>query len=128
MKYRVFFLFAAALFCAVVLFSACAAVPLFRTQDGVPQDALFSGSAVCEGSAQGLRGPISVRVRIEDGVIAEIEILESSEDPFVGGAAMEEILEQVLLYNNTDLDAVSGATESSKGFLAAVENAILNYE
>jgi fumarate reductase flavoprotein subunit len=65
---------------------------------------------------------------MEDGAITGIEIVESGEDPFVGGAAMEELLELVLMYNSTDLDAVSGATESSKGFLAAVENAMMNYE
>ncbi|MDR1319589.1 MAG: FMN-binding protein [Treponema sp.] len=79
-----------------------------------------------EGSGRGYRGTIRVRVRIEAGEIAEILVTGSEEDPSVGGAALEELLELALVYQSTDLDAVSGATESSKGFLAALEDAILS--
>jgi uncharacterized protein with FMN-binding domain len=65
---------------------------------------------------------------MEGGNIAEIEIVDSSEDQFVGGEAMEELLELALIYNTADLDAISGATESSRGFLAALENAIMAHE
>ena len=81
---------------------------------------------IYEGSAQGYRGTIRVRVRMEAGTIMEITIVDSTEDGAVGGTAMEELADLVLLYNSTDIDAVSGATESSKGFLEAVENAILS--
>jgi len=81
---------------------------------------------VYEGTAQGYRGPIRVQVRVSEGSITEIVILDSEEDVFVGGAAMEELIDTVILYNTTDVDAVSGATESSGGFLKAVENAIMN--
>jgi len=85
-----------------------------------------SPGVVCEGTAQGYRGPIRVQVRLNEGSITEIVIVDSEEDVFVGGAAMEELLDMVILYNTTDVDAVSGATESSRGFLEAVENAIMN--
>jgi len=81
---------------------------------------------VYEGTAQGYRGPIQVQVRISGGRITEVVILDSEEDVFVGGAAIEELTDLVILYNTTDIDAVSGATESSRGFLKAVENAIMN--
>jgi major membrane immunogen (membrane-anchored lipoprotein) len=79
-----------------------------------------------EGGAQGYRGMVRVRVRVEAGAVSEIVLLESMEDESVGGAAIEELLELVLVCNTTDLDAVSGATESGKAFLEAVENAILS--
>jgi uncharacterized protein with FMN-binding domain len=41
---------------------------------------------------------------------------------------MEELIDIVIEYNSTDVDAVSGATATSKGFLDAVNNAILKYE
>ncbi|MDR0301634.1 MAG: FMN-binding protein [Treponema sp.] len=78
-----------------------------------------------EGTAQGYRGPIQVQVRMSGGSITDIVIIDSEEDSFVGGAAMEELIDTVILYNTTDVDAVSGATESSRGFLEAVENAIM---
>jgi len=80
---------------------------------------------VYEGTAQGYRGPISVQVYMNGGSITDIFIIDSLEDSFIGGAAIEELLNLVIAYNTTDLDAISGATESSKGFLEAVENAIL---
>jgi len=79
-----------------------------------------------EGSAKGYRGMIHVRVGMENGVITEITVVESGEDPAVGGTAIEELTDLVLMYNTTEIDAVSGATETSRGFLEAVENAIFS--
>jgi uncharacterized protein with FMN-binding domain len=94
---------------------------------GGRNDAADSGGIVdvYEGTAQGYRGPIQVQVRVSGGSITEIVIVDSEEDRFVGGAAMEELLDMVIQYNTTDIDAVTGATESSRGFLKAVENAIM---
>jgi uncharacterized protein with FMN-binding domain len=78
-----------------------------------------------EGSAMGYRGEIRVSVGYEKGAITDITVIESSEDRAVGGAAIEELTDLVLMYNTTELDAVSGATETSKGFLEAIENAIM---
>ena len=84
-----------------------------------------SGGEVYEGIGQGYRGPILVQVRVSEGRISEIIIVDSEEDRLVGGTAMEELIDAVIEYNSTDVDAVTGATESSRGFLEAVENAIL---
>ena len=84
-----------------------------------------AADGVYEGVGSGYRGPIHVQVRMAGGNITEIEIVESMEDRFIGGEAMEELLDIVILYNTTNIDAISGATESSRGFLEAVENAIL---
>jgi uncharacterized protein with FMN-binding domain len=81
-------------------------------------------SGVYEGEGAGFRGKVRVSVVIVEGGIAEITILEHDDDPETGGAAMEELLDLALLYNTAGLDAVSGATESSRGFLSAVEDAL----
>jgi uncharacterized protein with FMN-binding domain len=86
----------------------------------------YATSLYAEGSAMGYRGEIRVRVGYEDGTITEITVIESSEDRTIGGAAIEELTDLALMYNTTELDAVSGATETSKGFLEAIENAIMN--
>ena len=80
---------------------------------------------VYEGTGQGYRGPVTVQVRMDGADIVEIVIIDSEDDRFVGGAAMEELIDLVVMYNSTDIDAISGATESSKGFLEAVERAIM---
>ena len=77
-----------------------------------------------EGTGRGYRGPIRVQVQISPAGIEDIVIIEHRENAYPGAAAMEELLEAVLETGSTDLDAVSGATYSSRGFLEAVEDAI----
>lgn len=81
---------------------------------------------VYEGAAMGYRGIIRVYVGFDKGTITDIIVAESQEDRNVGGTAIEELTDLVLMYNTTELDAVSGATETSMGFLEAIENAIMN--
>ena len=100
----------------VIIMSACITVNSSRVEDG---------EVVFEGQGQGYRGVIRLQVRLNGGIITEIIILESPEDPFVGGAAIEELIETVIFYNSTDVDAISGATESSRGFIEALENATI---
>ena len=102
----------------VILVSGCAVF-------GSSSSAGNGEEAVYEGTGQGYRGPIEVQVRLNGRSITEIIIVDSVEDRFVGGAAMEELLDMVIEYNSTDIDVISGATETSKGFLKAVENAIM---
>jgi uncharacterized protein with FMN-binding domain len=85
---------------------------------GLYQDGVYRGAGT------GYRGTILVEVRVEDGAVAEIRIIDHGDDEYVGGAAMEELLDMALAYHTTDLDAVSGATESSAGFLAALDAAL----
>ena len=77
-----------------------------------------------EGFGEGYRGTIHLRVQIgPGGDIRGIEILEHGEDPLVGGYALEELMEAVLAAGSADIDWISGATESSRGFLGALEDA-----
>jgi len=108
------------IFALILTFFSC--VSLGRGSNAVASEGSVD---VYEGTAQGYRGPIQVQVRVSGGSITEIVIVDSEEDRFVGGAAMEELLDMVIQYNTTDIDAVTGATESSRGFLKAVENAIM---
>ncbi|MDR1046545.1 MAG: FMN-binding protein [Treponema sp.] len=94
-----------------------------RIRPGVPSYNLMH-DGVYEGEAEGWRGTVRVKIRVEGGEIAEITILDHQDDPYVGGAAMEELLDLALQYGITDLDAVSGATESSAAFLEALEAAL----
>jgi fumarate reductase flavoprotein subunit len=79
---------------------------------------------IYEGTGQGYRGPIHVEVELSSTGIEDITITGHSEGAYPGGAAMEELLEAVLETGATELDAVSGATFSSAGFLEAVEDAL----
>jgi len=102
----------------LVIISGCLTSPVW-SGGGSEEDEVF------EGTGMGYRGPIHVRLRMNDGSITEIDV-DSIEDRFVGGAAIEELIDIIIEFNSTDVDAVSGATETSKGFLLAVENAIIS--
>jgi len=80
---------------------------------------------ILEGSAMGFRGLIHVQVRLDGDSITEILVVDSVEDRFVGGAAIEDLIDRVIEYNSTDVDVISGATITSKGFLEAVNQAIM---
>jgi len=97
-----------------IIISGCFSVPQ-RVVEG----------EVLEGTGMGFRGPIYVRLFVNGGNITEIEV-DSIEDRFVGGAAIEELIDLIIEYNDTDVDVVTGATETSKGFLSAVESAIMS--
>ena len=79
---------------------------------------------VYEGSGQGYRGPILVQVLLSPAGIEDIVIIRHEEGAYTGALAMEELLDLVLMEGTADLDAVSGATYSSRGFLEAVEDAL----
>ncbi|MCL2380309.1 MAG: FMN-binding protein [Treponema sp.] len=102
---------------AAILFAGCASSGLFREVSYTP--------GIYEGTGRGYRGPVHVRVQVSPGGIEDIVITRHRESVFPGLAAMEELLEAVLEHGSTDLDTVSGATLSSRGFLEAVENALM---
>ena len=77
-----------------------------------------------EGTGNGYRGSINVEVEVSHAGIEDITITGHSENAYPGAAAMEELLELVLETGSTELDAVSGASFSSAGFLEAVEDAL----
>ena len=79
---------------------------------------------IYEGSGTGYRGPVKVNLQISQAGIEDIVIVSHTESAYPGVAAMEELLEMILETGSTDLDAISGATFSSRGFLEAVEDAM----
>jgi uncharacterized protein with FMN-binding domain len=76
------------------------------------------------GSAQGYGGTITVQVTVENGLITAVDILDAAgeTDSFFNRAMG--VVEQVLTRQTWEVDAVSGATYSSKGILAAIQAAL----
>jgi len=98
------------------LILACLALPAVK-------EAAYTPGAY-EGNGSGYRGSIHVRVQTSTVGIEDIAIVSHQESNFPGLVAMEELLELVLETGETGIDAISGATYSSRGFLQAVENAL----
>ena len=64
-----------------------------------------------------------VRVTMEEGNIAKIELLEHKNER---GKRAEIVINNMIKEQKIDVDAVSGATNSSKVIKSAVENALQN--
>jgi fumarate reductase flavoprotein subunit len=76
------------------------------------------------GAAYGYNGRITVSVETDAFYIRDINVLEQNEDAMIGGDAISALTEIILETDSTDIDAVSGATQTSDGFLNAVNNAL----
>ncbi len=76
------------------------------------------------GSAEGKEGQIQVEVTFSDTEMTEIKVVSQSETEGLGDEAIESIRAKVLEGQTLDVDAISGATLSSDGILAAIEDAV----
>lgn len=85
------------------------------------QDGIYTGTG------SGFAGAITVQVTVSDGQIADIIVLNTSDDsPYIDNAMT--LLYTMVSNNSTNVDTVSGATFSSVGLIEAVRNALANAE
>lgn len=76
------------------------------------------------GQGQGFGGVITATVTRTDGTITAVVLDGPDETETIGGAALEELAEQVVAANGAEIDGVSGATYTTEGCKAAVLNAL----
>lgn len=76
------------------------------------------------GTGSGLGGPIKVKVKVEDGKMTAIEVVEHMETPGVGDRAFASMPQAMIDAQSADVDMVAGATISSKGLISAVKDAM----
>ena len=100
------------------MLSGCAETPVAegRVDPGRLKDGTY------EGSYRGWPNMASVQVTIRDNTIVGIEILQHRS--WRGGKAEAMIAERIIASQSTKVDAVSGATNSSRVIMNAVQNAI----
>ena len=64
-------------------------------------------------------------VTVKDGKVAEVTVGENSETQGIGSNAIEQLPEAIVAANGTaGVDAVSGATVTSKAIFSAVDEAL----
>lgn len=79
---------------------------------------------VYTGVGKGHAGDIKLEVVIINNKISEINILEYSDTPGISDEVFQRIPKAIINQNNTDVDLISGATNTSSGVLEAVKNAL----
>ncbi len=76
------------------------------------------------GTAKGHNAPIKVQVTVKDGKLTDIKVLEHKETPFLGDVAFEKVIPHILKAQSIEVDAVAGASVSSKALMNAVKDAL----
>ena len=76
-----------------------------------------------EVTAQGHNGDIRLSVTFSDSCITDIQVLEQHETPHIGDIVFDELIPRIIMANGTGVDALTGATVSSRGLMAAVTEA-----
>ena len=103
---------------SAMLLSGCAATPVI----GEPIDRRKLKDGIYEGSYKGGPNKASVKVTIKHHSIVNIEIIEHQ--AWKGKKAEMPIVERIIASQSTKVDAVSGATNSSRVIMNAVHKAI----
>jgi len=106
-----------------VLFAGAMLAGCAETQiTGAPVDHARLRDGIYDGSARGGPNKASVQVTIKDNNLVNIEILQHQ--AWRGVIAEATIVERIIAGQSTKVDAVSGATNSSRVIMNAVQNAI----
>ncbi|MBR1865842.1 MAG: FMN-binding protein, partial [Lachnospiraceae bacterium] len=89
----------------------------------IPEGKVPYKDGVYYGTGEGYKGDITVAVTISDHTIRYILVTETSDDEAFFARA-KAVLQAIMQQQSTDVDAVSGATFSSKGLIEAVQEAL----
>ena len=85
--------------------------------------AAFAAPVTTQGVGVGKHGDIQVAVTFDNGKIQKIDILKNAENPVLAKKVFTDLKDQIVAANSVQLDGISGATFTSKGLFAAVEDA-----
>lgn len=80
---------------------------------------------VYEGIGAGKDSDIKVNLTVENGAVKSIELIENEDTKGISDAAITEIIDEVVANNSAAVDAVSGATYTSEGLIAAITDAMI---
>ncbi len=115
--------------CALYIPLAITGVKASKTQEENVSTNISSDTAykdgTYEGSATGYSGKTTVSVTVSGGKISEINIVNTGDDEEYMIDA-KDVIPQIIEKQSLEVDAVSGATHSSKGIINAVRNALEN--
>ena len=84
----------------------------------------LAADGVLTGTANGMMGPITVNVTVENDAITKVEVVSHGETPSISDPAITGIPEAIVKSNSVEVDVISGATKTSDGIKSAVSNAL----
>ena len=104
--------------------AAAAAISLAKGEAApAPAGPLSFTAGTYTGTATGYNGPVSLAVTFSDSAVTAVEIESEAETGHVGTPAYDIIFPDIIAANGTGVDAVSGATFTSRAIKEAVNDA-----
>ena len=88
---------------------------------------LISVSAATQtvhGVGEGKHGQVEVEVTFQDDRIADIKVVKSDENTVLADPVYKSLKDQMIAYNKTDVEVVSGSSVTSEGYIEAVKDAV----
>lgn len=99
------------------------AISQAKGEAAAPAGELAFTAGTYTGSGEGYNGPVEVSVTFDDKAVTAIEVTSSKETEHVGDIAFDILIPDMIKANGTGVDAVSGATFSSRALKEAVNAA-----
>lgn len=81
-------------------------------------------AGVYEAEADGLNGPVKLKIELTSDSIKKVEVVSHKETPGISDGAIEKLPAQIVEGQTLALDVVSGASFTSKAILSAAEKAL----
>ena len=86
--------------------------------EALPADGVYTGSGA------GMHSNIVVDVTVQDGKIVSVDVVSHDETPAISDPAIEQIPQEIVAKQSTDVEVVASATYTSNGIIEAVNNAL----
>ncbi len=90
----------------------------------MPEPAVEYRDGSYTGAGEGYSDDIEVEVKVENGFITSIEVLSHGDSDDIAEPAFTDLTETIMEEQSPEIDTISGATGSSRGFLEAVNSAL----
>lgn len=74
-------------------------------------------------SAEGYGGDVTVELTVDDSNVTDVKVTGDKETPEVGGAALDQLAEQIRTAGSAEIDGVSGATYTTNAAKEAAQQA-----
>ncbi len=97
-----------------------------QKKEGVDVASLSLSDGTYTGTGTGMASEITVEITISGGKLEKVEVISANDTAGISDAAIEAMPGRIVEAQSTGVDAVSGATMTSNGIIAAVENALLS--
>lgn len=103
--------------------AAAAAIALAKGEAAPAAGPLSFTAGTYTGTATGYNGPVSLKVTFSDSAVTAVEIESEAETGHVGTPAYDIMFPDIIAANGSGVDAVSGATFTSRAIKEAVNDA-----